>query len=87
MTNEERDKMILEIYHWMQQKKRQQISNPLDIASRAVIGAVSSAGAGNSNLRDELNLDGEAQTIEIPAYYSSSRLIRLGGETVEIPIL
>lgn len=72
---------------FMQGKKLQQISLPLDDQSRIIIGGVVDDGAGSSALTENRNLSGNPETITVPKAYTATRLIILDGTRYEIPII
>jgi len=79
--------MLTELYDWMKEKKRQQISLPLDDPSRNIIGGFQDEGAGSTTKTASINLTGDAETIIVPAPYIGTRSILIGGTRYEIPYI
>lgn len=85
MKPEERQ-MLMELYTWMQQRKQQQITGPLDDASKNSLGALLDYGAGSTALTQSIDTSGSSATV--PAAFTASRIINLGnGSTIEVPII
>lgn len=82
MTPEERI-MLRELHAWMLQKKEQQITLPLDDASKSVLGAPLFAGAGNTTLTQTLSST-PGSIGKIPV---RSVLLLIDGSTYEFPSL
>lgn len=79
------EREIAELRAWRQLREQQQISYPLDDASRNTIGAVSGAGPGSSTLTQTINTAGA--TASVPAAYAGSIIIAVEGGQYEIPYL
>jgi len=90
MTDEERRKLT-EVYDYIQQRKKQQLSYPVDDASRNALGVATRVGPGSTTLTQSisLNLSGDAETkmFNIPRAFVASLIISIEGANYEIPIL
>lgn len=80
-------KQVAELLEWKRQKELQQIDFPLDQASRSVIGGAQDEGAGESSLTQVVEVASAPTNINVPAAYSGTRLIVIGGVRYEIPYL
>lgn len=83
MTPEQEQKLN-ELYEWMQERKRQQIAFPLDLASKATIGALTGSGTGSAGDTDTINLTGEAESIQVPANPSGTLVVEFEGGQYEL---
>lgn len=90
MTPEQELKLNM-VFDWMNQRKKQQISLPLDDASREVIGnfVLFESGAGNATLTQNINITGNPQTITVPAAFTDTIELKnqATGQIYEIPYL
>ena len=86
MTPQERQ-MLRELYTWMQARKRQQISLPLDPASKNLFAGIRDGGLGSHLLTQSISLSGVAENINVPASYAGTLFIVSDGSTYEIPFL
>ncbi len=84
MTPEERT-MLNELYEWMMEKKRQQISYPLDEASRNTLRAVISNGDGSAGLTRIINTAGATATV--PSAYIGTIKLEYEGVQREVPYI
>lgn len=88
MTDLEKQ-MLIELYQWMQERKKQQIAYPIDDVSISVIAertrTVTTNGTGSTALTDSINLTGNAQTINVPKAYTDTILLVSQGVTYEVP--
>jgi spore coat protein U-like protein len=85
MTPQEKQ-MLQEIYEWMQEKKKQQISYPLDDASRNALGVLSVTGNGASALT-QVYTDSNTDTHTGPKAYADTLIVVFEGAQYEIPYL
>lgn len=76
---------VAELEAYVSARKVQQLSNPLDVASKSVINAPIGEGAGSTTLTQTLNLTGEVQQITTPALFASSVIVVIGGVRYEFP--
>lgn len=82
----EEDKMILmEVYQYIQARKEQQITAPLDDPSRNVIGAPQRIGNGSSALTQNILISGTPTTITVPSAFTGSVIFMADGTQYEIP--
>lgn len=77
---------VAELMEWKAEKERQQITYPLDEASKTGSGALFKAGVGTKALTQVVT-DSHGDTVTVPAAYAGTRLIRVEGEQIEIPYL
>lgn len=82
----ELEQMVRELYAWMQERKRQQISYPLDEASRNSLGAPVYRGAGAATLT-QVAVDSNGDTVTVPAAYARSLILEVDGAQFEVPSL
>lgn len=82
MTPEQEAKLN-EVFEWMQARKVQQISHPLDLASKATLSAATLSGTGSANDKDTIALTGDAQNIEVPANPSGTVILEIEGSLHE----
>lgn len=94
MTPEERIKelegQVASLMQFMQDKKRQQISLPLDEASKNVVfdGAPIGDDLGNgATALTQVYTDSNSDTHTGPKAYVDTRLIKIGTATIEVPYL
>lgn len=86
MTPEQEAKLN-DVYEWVQQKKNQQISYPLDLASKSALGAPVDGGPGSGATTQSINLTGSAQSINVPAAYTGYRILEIDGALYKIPYI
>lgn len=77
---------IEEISRWMQERKQQQITLPLDPASRNVIGAPSILRLG-STAKTQVYTDSRGDTVTGPKAYAKTFIIMQNGQQYEVPSL
>lgn len=95
MTPQEREqfntmlRQVSELYAWMEKRKEQQISYPLDDSSRNAIseGSATPEGVGTATLIQTLALTGNAQNIDVPSAYVGTEKVRINGTVREIPYI
>lgn len=75
------------MWEWYQARKVQQITEPLDDNSRAVLRVVQLNSTGSATKTLDINLTGNVQTITVPAAYGGTVLIEAGGVTYEVPYI
>ena len=79
---------VQELLEWKKKKEEQQISYPLDIASRTALGAPYGEGAGSSSLTQSYSVvGGGGGTVTAPKAYASSFFIVVNGVRYEVPSL
>lgn len=76
-----------ELWDWYQARRVQQLSYPVDEATKAAIEAATDAGPGSTGLTQSIGLTGDPQSITVPRGYMGTRIIKLGGADFEIPYL
>jgi len=89
MTPEEKT-MLQEVFNYIQERKRQQISFPLDEASRNTVfdGSLIGDDLGNgSTALTQVYTDSNSDTHTGPKAYTDTRLIKIGTVTIEVPYL
>lgn len=85
MTPEQQN-MLEEVFNWMQQKKVQQISFPLDDASRNASGFASRVGQG-STTKTQTYTDSNGDTLTGPKAYLGTVIFLADGTQYEIPYI
>lgn len=83
----EQSRKLDEMYADFERRKVQQLSYPVDDASRNALGVIADGGAGSATLTQSVAVSGNPENITVPAAFSSSRFVVIGGATLEIPIL
>lgn len=76
-----------ELHAWMQQKRQQQISYPLDEASKTSMGVPSKFGSGSKTLTQSITIPNGGGSANVPAAYSGSIVLLIEGGQYEIPYL
>lgn len=77
-----------EMYAWFQQRKQQQLSYPVDDASRNALGTPLIDGLGSISLTQVYNVSGGAGgTVTAPKAYSDTFILVSGGVQYEVPFL
>jgi hypothetical protein len=84
---EQLKKRVADLEDFINERKEQQISNPLDVASRRIIGAPTFEAAGSTTLSQTLNLTGNAQQISLPTGFAQSVVLIIDGVRYEFPSL
>lgn len=77
---------IEEFYRWMQEKKQQQITLPLDLASRGVLNAPSIIKLG-ATAKTQVYTDSRGDTLTGPKAYAKTFIIVQNGQQYEVPSL
>lgn len=75
-----------ELYEFMMQKKEQQISLPLDDASRNILGGVAYDGGG-STTKTQIYTDSNSDTHTGPKAYAGTILLLVDGVRYEVPYI
>lgn len=87
MNPEDKNKLN-EIWNWMKSRMIQQISYPLDDASRNTLNVVQGAGSGSHALTQSVPVaTTPPSSINVPAAYIGTVLITIEGVTYEIPYI
>jgi len=82
MTPEEREEFNLmkssveALLEWKLQKTDQQITYPIDEASKNTLGALTVEGTGNANPDETINVPSTPATFQVPASPSGTLLVR-----------
>lgn len=93
MTPQEKEKMaqleaqVTVLMQYMNARKVQQISYPLDDASKTSLGVPIGEGPGSTALTENRSLTGNVQTISVPKAYVQTVLVRIDGASYELPSL
>jgi len=74
-----------EMYAWFLARQEQQISFPLDEASKNSLGVVTNGGPGGSSLTQSVVTSGPTATV--PAAYQGTIIIESEGEKYEVPYI
>ena len=78
---------IDELYAWMLERKKQQISMPLDLASQNLIaGNVSDVGAGSTTLTQTYT-DSHGDTVTAPRHFTGTEILKVNGVNREFPYI
>lgn len=85
MTPEEKQ-MLTELYNWMKQRQVQQLSLPVDDASRNALGAIVSSSGAQSTLTQSYT-DSNGDSVTAPKAYAGTIFVLKDGTTYEIPYL
>lgn len=88
--NEEQLAKFNELVRWMEEKKTQQISFPLDEASKNTVfdGTPIGDDLGNgATALTQVYTDSNSDTHTGPKAYADTRLIKIGTVTIEVPYL
>lgn len=80
-------KEVKELQEWKRSRERQQITFPLDIASKTALGAPYGEGSGSATLTQSISLTGNPQSISVPAAYNDTLILVVDGVKYEIPYL
>lgn len=83
MTPQERQQ-LQELIEWKRQKELQQLSNPLDDSSRAILKTFTKTGIASSTTQS-ISLSGESQSIDVPAQPDGVLSGVIDGQQVSIP--
>lgn len=75
-----------EMYQWFQQRKVQQLSLPVDDASRNALGAIVASSGAQSTLTQDYTTS-DAATVTAPKAYAGTIFILKDGTTYEVPYL
>jgi len=83
---------LKEMWEWYQARKVQQLSYPVDDASRNALGVVTRVGPGpTSDLTDTISITigpgGGSDTADVPKAYAGSVLLNIDGANYEVPYL
>lgn len=78
---------IEQLEEWKAKKEKQQISFPVDEASKIALGVAFGDGLGSTGTTQSINLTGNAQTISVPADYSGTLYLVVDGVRYEIPFI
>jgi hypothetical protein len=86
MNPDERRKLN-EIYAWMQAKRKQQLTLPVDAASIAALGALTSHSFGSSDLTDTITIGAGGGSASVPKAYVGTLWVVKDGAEYEVPYL
>lgn len=84
---EQLKRQLQELLEWKASRERQQISFPLDLASKNSLGVPTSVGAGSSSLTQSVAVSSTPTNIDVPAAYAGSIIISIEGVSYEIPYI
>ena len=93
MNPEERQKMkelenkVKELEAYISERKKQQISFPLDVASKTALGSPYGEGVGTSTLTQSVNVPATPTAISVPAAYAQTFILIVNGVRYEVPSL
>lgn len=83
----EQQRQFAEMYAWFKQRQVQQISFPVDEASRNALGVVTRSGPGSSTKTQSVLVSGTPSSITVPAAYAGTIILLADGVPFEIPYL
>lgn len=87
MTPDEK-MMLMEVYEYMQSRKVQQLTYPLDDQSKASMEVPTGEGLGNTTpLFDTVNIASTPTSIPVPLQYAGTILLKIEDVTYEIPFI
>jgi len=86
MTPEERN-MLNELYQWMKDRDKTQITNPLDDVSKSNLGALIYVSPGSTTKTQSVAVSSTPSNITVPAAYAKTVVVTLNGVQYEIPSL
>lgn len=78
---------VQELLDWKKQKEEQQITYPLDVASKNALGAPYSEGAGSTTKTQSVNVTTTPTSITVPAAYVQTFILVVNGVRYEVPSL
>lgn len=79
------DQQIAEMFAWYQARREQFIPYPLDPNSKASLDVITSDGNGSATLTQSVSVaTTPASSINVPAAYTGTILVKVGGITYEI---
>lgn len=81
------EQQVKQLLDWMAAKKQQQISRPLDDASRNNIGALYASSGTSKSLTQSVDIDDTPSSIEVPTAYAGTVFVLIDGKVREIPYL
>lgn len=81
------EQQVRQLLDWMAAKKQQQISRPLDDASRNNIGALYASSGTSKALTQSKSISSTPTSISVPAAYAGTVFIAIDGKVREIPYL
>jgi len=80
--------LVAQLTQWQGDRKRQQLTFPLDRTSKNIMGAYTREGVGSSTLTQNYNVSGGAGgSVTGPKAYVTSRVIIAEGERIEVPVI
>lgn len=83
----ELEMMVAELIDWKRKRSVQQLSYPVDDASRNALGVATVTGRGSAALTQSVLVASTPTSINVPAAYTDTILIVSEGNQYEIPIL
>lgn len=83
----ELEMMVAELMEWKRKRSVQQLSYPVDDASRNALGVATVTGRGAAALTQSVSVTTTPTSITVPAAYTDTILIVSEGNQYEIPIL
>lgn len=84
--NPEQLQKFNEMYSWFQERKQQQLSYPVDDASKNALGAGVVTGLGSTALT-QVYVDSNSDTVTAPKEYAGTVVIVANGVQYEVPYL
>lgn len=87
MTNIELSRKVDELYAWMQEKKHQQIGEPLDEASKYSLSASLLVGAGTTAATHVISIGAGGGSATVPVNPLGTIVIQLQGQRYEVPYI
>lgn len=78
---------LQELWEWYQARKVQQLSLPVDDASRNALGAAVGVGPGSTATSQSVNISTTPMSISVPAAYAGTEILVINGVQREIPYI
>ena len=83
----ELEQQVQFLLQYVSERKRQQITFPVDESSKGALGALLGQGAGATALTRIISLTGNAQDITVEKQYAGSELVNIRGTIREFPYI
>lgn len=82
---EKLQEQVAGLLEWKRQRETQQLSYPVDLASKTALGVPTGVGPGSKTLTQTINTAGA--TASVPAAYAGTVIIEIEGTQYELPYL
>lgn len=78
-------KRIAAIEAYIEARKKQQLTDPMDDTSRLVLRAITDGGTGSHTLTQSINVASTPQSISVPAAFTGTIFLKTNSGDVEVP--